>query len=126
MAQNGSTSTIGRHAKNKHKVEWNEAKARIEGVAPEITEHFPKKSTVKKYPKNSKKQKDFERQLVKTYAKHYLPVQYVEYKELQSLFNLTADGSKFRWPSRKRFSKTLIPRIYEEEELKLKEEIKNR
>ena len=126
-SQDGSTSTIRRHAKKKHKTEWDQARARIEGVNVEITEHFPAKdSNVEKYPRNSKKQKDFEKQLVKAYAKHYLPVQFVQYKELRKLFNLTSDGSKFRWPSRQKFSKTLIPRIYDEEEIKLKEEIRNR
>ena len=117
-----------RHAKNTHPKEWEKSKKNASSdVTTPITKHFLSPKEIKekqdKYKKNSKKQLDFERNLVLTFAKHDYPLRFIEHQQLRKLFNCTEDGHKFNWPSRFKFTEKIIPRVYNEEERKLMKEI---
>ena len=106
----------------KHKSKLKEALEKAEKHDGKITHHLkPDPAKVEKYPPTAKKQIDFNNQLVKVYAKHYYPINYVEQEELRTLISIC--DPKISWPSRKTFAQKHIPRVFEKSEQKLKDDM---
>ena len=105
-----------RHVKNCQKKEAEKIQEKITRQIPKVIDHYQIKPGPK-YPRKSSRQLEFNKKLVKLYAKRLLPTSMVEWTELKDLIHFA--DPKFSFPSRKTFVKKHIDQEYQKQEEEL-------